>query len=127
MVILLELMVLVLVRVVLLLGVYMQVLLSGRRGCLFNVQEFEFVDQVRIERGVCLVRQYLPLQVKERVPGTSTSLFRYKYQNQVLVSSSLPLQALDNVNPVLEQNPRHPLALHVKVDVDHDEPWCCCP
>ena len=37
---------------------------------------FELVDQVRIERGVCLVRQYLPLQVKERVPGTSTSFFR---------------------------------------------------
>ena len=77
---------------------------------------------MRIERGVCLVRQYLPLQVKERVPGTSTSFFRYKYQNQVLVSSSLPLQALDNVNPVLEQNPRHPLALHVKVEVDHVKP-----
>ena len=119
--ILLELMVLVLVRVVLLLGVYMRVFLSGRRGCLFNVQEFEFVDQVRIERGVCLVRQYLPLQVRVRVPGTRTYLFRYKYQNQVLVSSSLPLQALDNVNPVLEQNPRHPLALHVKVDVGHVE------
>ena len=106
---------------------YLRVFLSCRRSCLFNIQEFEFVDQVRIERGVCLVRQYLPLQVKERVPGTSTSLFRYKYQNQVLVSSSLPLQALDNVNPVLEQNPRHPLALHVKVDVGHVEPWCCCP
>ena len=99
---------------------YLRVFLSCRRSCLFNVQEFEFVDQVRIERGVCLVRQYLPLQVRVRVPGTSTSLFRYKYQNQVLVSS-LPLQALDNVNPVLEQNPRHPLALHVKVDVGHVE------
>ena len=43
--------------------------------------------QVRIERGVCLVRQYLPLE------------------------------ALDNVDPVLEQNPRHPLALHVKVTI----------
>ena len=43
--------------------------------------------QVRIERGVCLVRQYLPVQ------------------------------ALANVDPVLEQNPRHPLALHVKVDI----------
>ena len=41
--------------------------------------------KVRIERGVCLVRQYLPLE------------------------------ALANVDPVLEQNPRHPLALHVKV------------
>ena len=40
---------------------------------------------MRIERGVCLVRQYLPLE------------------------------ALANVDPVLEQNPRHPLALHVKV------------
>ena len=119
--ILLELMVLVLVRVALLLVVYMRVSLSGRRSCPFNIQEFDFIDQVRIERGVCLVRQYLPLQVKERVTGTSTSLFRYKYQNQVLVSSSLLLQALDNVNPVLEQNPRHPLALHVKVDVDHVE------
>ena len=118
---------LVLVKVVLVLVVYMRVSLSGRRGCLFNVQEFEFVDQVRIERGVCLVRQYLPLQVRVRVPGTRTFLFRCKYQNQVLVSSSLPLQALDNVNPVLEQNPRHPLALHVKVDVGHVEPWCCCP
>ena len=43
--------------------------------------------QVRIERGVCLVRQYLPLE------------------------------ALANVDPVLEQNPRHPLALHVKVEI----------
>ena len=48
MVILLELMVLVLLRVVLVLGVYMRVFLSGRRSCLFNVQEFEFFDQVRI-------------------------------------------------------------------------------
>ena len=78
MVILLELMVLVLVWVVLLLVVYMRVLLSGRRSCLFNVQEFELVDQVRIERGVCLVRQYLPLQVRVRVPGTSTFLFPCK-------------------------------------------------
>ena len=45
------------------------------------------VMQVRIERGVCLVRQYLPLE------------------------------ALANVDPVLEQNPRHPLALHVKVNI----------
>ena len=40
---------------------------------------------MRIERGVCLVRQYLPIE------------------------------ALANVDPVLQQNPRHPLALHVKV------------
>lgn len=41
---------------------------------------------VRIERGVCKVRQ------------------------------SLSLEALENVDPVLLENPRHPLALHVKAD-----------
>ena len=30
---------------------------------------------------------------------------------------SLPLEALSDVDPVLSDNPRHPLALHVKVEV----------
>jgi tetratricopeptide (TPR) repeat protein len=41
---------------------------------------------VKIERGVCKVRL------------------------------SRPLEALEDVDPVLEENPRHPLALHVKAD-----------